>query len=583
MSKDLEKIFSIKNEISNDKKHKIVNVCGLKCKFKVKNNNTEYMDYKTIHYLLAMLKAYGLKYAICSPGAQNSNFSYLLQEDKSVKFFSVIDERSAGYMANGIYNETNEPVVITCTGASASRNFLSAMTEAYYRQVPIIAITFYDYNSTNFSTKPQFVDRSITQNDSKYISVELPRIQDEDDKVRCLTYLNVALSTAFYKHLPVHINCPSSMDFDIEKIKNLPKDIWKNEYYSENFEGLKDILNNKKVAIYIGSHKKFNEEEQEALSLFAKSNSIPIFCDHMAHYKGENRMMLAQAFGMIKLKNRPDIVIDIGGVSGEYYALNLFPNSEIWRISETGTFTYRFNFPVAKFFDCKEKYFFKSLTNNSQNNSGYYNLVKSEVDKIVEPELPFCNSFIINNLSKHIPNGSSLHHAVSNTKRNMNFHEFNDSIDITCNVGVCGIDGPVSTMVGQSLVAKNKKVFGVVGDLAFFYDMNAIGQRDISNNLRILLINNGRGVEFRLNPSIENNIGEKTDILIAAQGHNKGGVKGWAESCGFEYMTANSKESFLDKINSFCNDTFSKPVIFEVFTKDEDEQCGLKLMQTHNK
>jgi 2-succinyl-5-enolpyruvyl-6-hydroxy-3-cyclohexene-1-carboxylate synthase len=373
------------------------------------------------------------------------------------------------------------------------------------------------------------------------------------------------------------------MDFDIKKIKNLPKDIWKNEYYSEDFEELKEIIKSKKVALYIGSHKKFSKAKQEALSLFAKSNSIPIFCDHMAHYKGDNRIMLAQAFGMINLKNRPDIVIDIGGVSGEYYALGLFPNTEIWRISENGNFTYRFNYPVTKFFDCKEEYFFKCLTNYSSNNSGYYEIVKKEIDNIVEPELPFCNSFIIDKFSKCIPNGSSLHHAVSNTKRNMNFHQFDNSIDITCNIGVCGIDGPVSTMVGQSLVAKNKKVFGIVGDLAFFYDMNALGQRDISNNLRILLINNGRGEEFRLNSVLENNIEEKTDCLIAAKGHNRGGAKGWAESCGFEYMSAKSSETFMSLINSFCNDEFTKPVIFEVFTQNEDEQQGLKMMKTYNK
>ncbi|MCD7878693.1 MAG: hypothetical protein LUG16_02025 [Candidatus Gastranaerophilales bacterium] len=560
-------------------KYKTFNLCGLKCKFKQK----KYYDYKTIHYLLAMLKAYGLKYAIGSPGTQNANFNYILQESGSIKFYSVVDERSAGYIANGIYNETNEPVIITCTGSSASRNYLPAMTEAFYRKVPIIAITFYDYDSTIFSVKPQFVDRSTTQNDVKYLSVELPRILDDNDKKRCLTYLNAALSTAFYKHLPVHINCPSSFDFDIEKIKNLPEDIWKNDYFTENFDSLKDIIATKKTAIYIGSHKKFTEDEQKIISNFAESNSIPIFCDHMAHYKGKNRIMSAQAIGMKNLKNRPEIVIDIGEVSGEFYALNLLSNTEIWRISQDGKFTYRFNFPVAKFFDCKEKYFFKLLTNNSGTNSGYYNSVKSEIEKITEPDLPLCNSFIVQNLAKYIPKGSSLHHSVSNTKRNMNFHEFDDSIDITCNIGVCGIDGSVSTMVGQSLAAKNKKVFGIVGDLAFFYDMNALGQRDITNNLRILLINNFRGEEFRLNPILEDNIGEKSDILISAQGHNKGGVKGWAESCGFHYLNANTKEMFVNNIKQFCLAEFDKPVIFEVFTNDKDEKNGLKLMQTFNK
>ena len=574
-------MFSVTKKTKNGKAYKEVNLCGIKCKIKADAEKPQ--EYKTLHYLLAMLKEYGLKYAVCSPGGQNANFNYMLQADESIKTFSVIDERSAGYVANGIFNETNSPVVMSCTGSSASRNYVPAMSEAYYRKVPLIAITLFDYESTPYSTKPQFVDRRVSQNDIKYVSVELPRLLDESDKVRCLTYLNVALSTAFYKHLPVHINCPSSFDFDLKKIKNLPKDIWKNEYYTDDFGHLKDIISTHKTAIYIGSHRTFSEDEQKALSDFAETNSIPVFCDHMAHYKGKNRIMIAQALGMKRLKNKPEIIIDMGDVSGEYYAIPFFQSAQIWRIAEDSKFTYRFNFPVAKFFDCKEKYFFKLLTNSSQKNNGYYENVRSEMNEIKRPDLPLCNSFIVQNLAKYIPNGSSLHHSVSNTKRNMNFQEFDDSIEITCNIGVCGIDGPVSTMVGQSLVAENKKVFGIVGDLAFFYDMNALGQRDISNNLRIILINNNRGVEFRVNPTLEDAIGEKTDYLIAAQGHNKGGVKGWAESCGFCYMSANSKETFEAQINSFCNDTFDKPVIFEVFTNDTDEKQGLKLMQTYNR
>ena len=165
----------------------------------------------------------------------------------------------------------------------------------------------------------------------------------------------------------------------------------------------------------------------------------------------------------------------------------------------------------------------------------------------------------------------------------MNFFELDESISTHCNVGGFGIDGPVSTLVGQSFSNPDKKYFGLIGDLAFFYDMNIIGNRHIKNNLRILLINNKKGVEFRLNQALESQLHEKTDTLIAAAGHNKGGAKGWSESCGFEYISANDKNEFNAKINDFCNKEFDKPVIFEVFTTTEDEQEGLKLMQNHNR
>jgi 2-succinyl-5-enolpyruvyl-6-hydroxy-3-cyclohexene-1-carboxylate synthase len=167
----------------------------------------------------------------------------------------------------------------------------------------------------------------------------------------------------------------------------------------------------------------------------------------------------------------------------------------------------------------------------------------------------------------------------------MNFFELDDSIDVSCNVGGFGIDGAVSTLVGQSMADREKLYFGQLGDLAFFYDMNALGIHHISNNLRLLLVNNGRGVEFRINPVIENQFAEKLDEFTAAAGHY-GSAKAWAESVGFHYMSASSKDEFLANIVDFCSPVisrFEKPVLFEVFTTVKDEKDGLKLLREANK
>ena len=155
-------------------------------------------DYKhnTLHYILALLKAYGIKNIVASPGSQNSTFNYIAQEDSYFKCYSVIDERAAVYVALGIATELQEPVVITCTGATAARNYMSGMTEAYYRELPIIALTFYNPKLNKFSLEPQYTDRSISQNDIKEISIHLPEIKDRVDKMHILTKLNAALSLA---------------------------------------------------------------------------------------------------------------------------------------------------------------------------------------------------------------------------------------------------------------------------------------------------------------------------------------------------------------------------------------------------
>jgi hypothetical protein len=84
----------------------------------------------------------------------------------------------------------------------------------------------------------------------------------------------------------------------------------------------------------------------------------------------------------------------------------------------------------------------------------------------------------------------------------VNFFKFDESIDVICNVGGFGIDGPVSTLLGQSVSNRDRLYFGQIGDLAFFYDMNALGNRHVGGNLRILLVNNNLGVEFRISERI---------------------------------------------------------------------------------
>lgn len=424
MKKILQEIFSVKNELKNERKYKVIKILGIKIKFRnrdycpILSNNVLTnkkpiipipSKYNTAHYTVAMLKAYGLKYAIGSPGTKNSNLNFILQENNDIKCFSVVDERSASYTANGICQETNEPCVITSTMATASRNFVPGMTEAYYKKNPVIAITGYAYTDTKYSIMPQFVDRSVTQNDIKYVSVELPRIVDEIDKRKCIMLLNVALTTAFRRHLPVHINCPMSYDFDPKKAKNLPKDIWVSDYYSEDFDDLKKELKNKRIAINLGSHLQFSKSELSAIEKFAKVYNAPVWCDCASNYYGINKLLTGKVFCITSIKIRPDIVIDIGNVSAEYYGINALKDTQVWRITNLNEIGYRFNIPASKIFDCRESHFFEVMSNNvEENKCNYYKeLYEEQIKNIKVPDLPLCNAYVCSLLAKYIPNNSS--------------------------------------------------------------------------------------------------------------------------------------------------------------------------------
>ena len=100
-----------------------------------------YTNEKNVQIVLALLKAHNIRKVVASPGATNITVVASMQQDPWFEMYSSVDERSAAYIACGLAEESGEPVVLSCTGATASRNYEPGMTEAYYRKLPILALT----------------------------------------------------------------------------------------------------------------------------------------------------------------------------------------------------------------------------------------------------------------------------------------------------------------------------------------------------------------------------------------------------------------------------------------------------------
>ena len=178
-----------------------------------------------------------------------------------------------------------------------------------------------------------------------------------------------------------------------------------------------------------------------------------------------------------------------------------------------------------------------------------------------------------------IPHDSVMHFGILNSLRAWNFFLLDDSIDTSCNVGGFGIDGGLSTLLGSSLANKDRLHFGIFGDLAFFYDMNSLGNRHVGNNLRIMLVNNAKGSEFKLYSHPASKLGSEADEYIAAARHygNKSPqlVKHYSEDLKFQYLSASCKEEFLEVYPKFLVKHSDRPILFEVFTNSEDENKAL--------
>ncbi len=79
--------------------------------------------------------------AVTSPGSRNAPLALVLAGQPGLRAHSVIDERSAGFVALGLAKASGRPVAITCTSGSAAANLLPAIVEAHEARVPLIVLT----------------------------------------------------------------------------------------------------------------------------------------------------------------------------------------------------------------------------------------------------------------------------------------------------------------------------------------------------------------------------------------------------------------------------------------------------------
>lgn len=548
-----------------------------------------YTSARNAQIVLYLLKVHGIRKVIASPGTQNMSLVTSMQHDSFFEMYSAPDERSAAYMACGLAAESGEPVVLSCTGATASRNYVPGLTEAFYRHLPVVAITSTERVNKVGQNIAQIIDRSQIQRDIAKISVRALAVDTDDDAWECMLNVNKALLEIHHHGTgPVHINLEKVDDTDFS-VKELPPCRVISRFTAE--DKTLPTLPEGRIAIFIGSHRAFTAEETTAIDDFCASHDSVVFCDHTSGYYGRYAvhasLVASQDWYDSPILNT-DLLITFGEVSGDYYQSGRLGNhsKEVWRVDEDGEIRDTFK-RLSNIFEMSELTFLCRYKSDEQSKDGYYKQCIDECNKASQliPELPYCNIWMAGQIAPRLPKGSVIHFGILNSLRSYNFYNLPESVTASCNVGGFGIDGGLSTQLGASLANKDKLHFGVFGDLAFFYDMNSLGNRHVGNNLRIMLVNNAKGSEFKLYSHPASLLGTEADEYIAAAGHygrqSPDLVRHYAEDLGFEYMSASNKEEFEKTAERFLNSEITdKPMLFETFSVAEAESDALKLMNS---
>lgn len=538
-----------------------------------------YSSDRATQIVVSLLKAHGVKYVVASPGVTSIAVVTSMQHDPYFKMFSCYDERSAAYMACGISAQTGEPVALACTEATASRNYMPALTEAYYRKLPIVAITCNHGTENIGRLSEQSIDRSQLPKDIAKISVNIDGNLPKAEFVNTLNVNKALLELRHHGGGPVHINLCSrnNQKFTTEELP--PVRVIKRYMPYDTLPSLPKG----RIGIFVGSHKEFSDEEVAAIDAFCQANDAVVFVNKASGYRG--KFMIEQ--GLIEWQKHHDksllnvnLLIHIGEVG----SCGIKP-AHVWRVSEDGELRDKFE-KLNAVFEMREVDFFRHYTPDIDNGTcrdSYYKALRDELSFVSQhiPELPFCNMWIAKTTAPVLPKKSIIHFGILNSFRCWNFFETDPSVITDCNVGGFGIDGCLSTLIGASFVAPEKLCFCVLGDLAAFYDLNCIANRHVGNNVRIMVINNGKGQEFRNFGNPGYILGELADEYVAAAGHNGNKspnvLKAFSEALGYEYMSAHTKEEYLAKYEHFVTaESTEKPILFECFTEGEDESYSIQ-------
>ncbi|HAR72320.1 MAG TPA: 2-succinyl-5-enolpyruvyl-6-hydroxy-3-cyclohexene-1-carboxylic-acid synthase, partial [Flavobacteriaceae bacterium] len=154
--------------------------------------------------------AFGIDHIVLSPGSRNGALTMQFANDKRFKTYSVIDERSAGFVALGMAQQIQKPVVVCCTSGSATANYYPAITEAFFQNIPVIVLS---------ADRPEhlvdnFDGQTIRQNNlfeqHSVHNVQLSESEETDDLTRNMLLTKYALIDCMHKSAPIHINMPFS-------------------------------------------------------------------------------------------------------------------------------------------------------------------------------------------------------------------------------------------------------------------------------------------------------------------------------------------------------------------------------------
>lgn len=466
-------------------------------------------DHPGAFHVIDAMASSGLRDVVISPGSRNAPLVIACEAHPRIRTTVALDERSAAHIALGMGLKNRIPAAVISTSGTAAINHGPAIAEAAYQCTPLISITA----DRPVASRGQGLGQTVLQTKlfeaHALLELEVDETKTAVDEMRSMA--SDAMRVAAKG--PVHVNMPFA-----EPLYGVMEREWKEWEPMVGEVGsasapipalLLDYLcvHDPRILL-IGGASSFDEKSFELAGNFPQK--LAAFSDVFGHIRGEgiagaSDRLLSAFGGKIPEDLRPSCVVTIG----------LPPMSAAWR-SEVASWRVPhwhigLETKVWEMFGGEPQSWKTAATDGLEllldalpSFSSYAASWQVALDRISRAEeqaveqlaRPWCDWTAFDQLSKKMKRLESLHFANSTSARYAQWFDW-DAVRLHANRGVAGIDGCLSTAVGDALMHPDQKVGLITGDAAWLYDLNGLHVRPFPKNLRVVLINNGGGNIFR--------------------------------------------------------------------------------------
>lgn len=449
-----------------------------------------------------LLRMHGIKHVIICPGSRNAPLTQLFTSLKAFHCHSIVDERSAGYVALGMARHLREPVVVLTTSGTAVLNLAPSVAEAYHQQIPLFVIT---------ADRPQekialFNNQTIDQGAPFYAytkgfyQVPLP-VAHEEDLDRVIRHMESLFASALaFPAGPVHLNIP--LEEPLYEI--LPPALDGTAWHApvlENPEPVSDFGRvdvNTRILVLVGMGQVAKDVCEQLSNLVHKTQAV-VIAENIANMPGDDfisqpELLLAAVDEDGRGELAPDLLISFGGqVVSKRLKHFLQKEPDLMHVEIDGDPATSIEL-LARLVSGDESPGFKN--HFLENWKRGQERVRLDVQEKMQ-SLEYGNLWVINAILSAAPPGSVFHLGNSSTIRYSQLLPHREDLTYYSNRGTSGIDGCVSAAAGAAMVSEQMHIL-LVGDLSFIYDSNALWNRKFPENLKIVVLNDHGGGIFRL-------------------------------------------------------------------------------------